>query len=176
MSELDLAAIAERYHRALDAKKGKGDMDADGIAAITDSVCDVPELLAEVRSLRDEIGRVQSVERLIENARLMAEGSTLSFPEMIVAFAGLLRLGYDSDATQDRVNRARRIAAEMCDMQRRRSTRREGARILAVLNEGMPKIEFVDDLEERGRQLRGLYAYSQIPLRPVHAFVVGGTS
>lgn len=45
MTELDLSAIAERYHRALDAKKGKGDMDADGIAAITDSVADIPEML-----------------------------------------------------------------------------------------------------------------------------------
>lgn len=47
----DLDAIAERYHKALDAKPGKGPITERGIAAITDSVCDVPEMLAEVRRL-----------------------------------------------------------------------------------------------------------------------------
>lgn len=52
MTELDLHAIAERYHRALDAKPGKGPISDAGIAAITDSVCDIPQLLAEVEQLR----------------------------------------------------------------------------------------------------------------------------
>lgn len=45
---LDLVAIADRYRRALDAKPSKGDISPDGIAAITDSVADVPDLIAEL--------------------------------------------------------------------------------------------------------------------------------
>lgn len=48
---LDLDAVAERYHKALNAKPSKGDYDAKGMAAITDSVADVPELLALVNEL-----------------------------------------------------------------------------------------------------------------------------
>lgn len=51
MPDLDMHAIAERYRRALDAKPGKGPISEKGIAAITDSACDVPELLAEVERL-----------------------------------------------------------------------------------------------------------------------------
>ena len=51
MSDLDLKEIAARYSKALDAKPGKGDISPDGIAALTDSVCDVPQLLAEVERL-----------------------------------------------------------------------------------------------------------------------------
>lgn len=46
-----MAAISRRYSRALDAKPSKGPMTADGVAAITDSVADVPELLREVERL-----------------------------------------------------------------------------------------------------------------------------
>lgn len=48
-SELDLDAIEARYSKALDAKPGKGDISAEGIAAITDSVCDIPDLIRELR-------------------------------------------------------------------------------------------------------------------------------
>lgn len=51
MTDLDLRAVMARYSRALDAKPGKGAITADGIAAITDSVADVPDLLAEVEQL-----------------------------------------------------------------------------------------------------------------------------
>lgn len=51
MTNLDLHAVAERYHRALDAKPSKGEISADGIAAITDSVADVPDLLREIQEL-----------------------------------------------------------------------------------------------------------------------------
>ena len=47
----DLHAIAERYHHALNAKPSKGPYTEQGIAAITDSVSDVPELLAEIERL-----------------------------------------------------------------------------------------------------------------------------
>ena len=46
MPDLDLNAITERYHRALNAKPGKGPISEAGIASITDSVCDIPDLLA----------------------------------------------------------------------------------------------------------------------------------
>ena len=52
MSELDLGAVMARYSKALDAKPSKGQISADGIAALTDSVCDVPQLLAEIERLR----------------------------------------------------------------------------------------------------------------------------
>ena len=48
---VDLDAVRARYSRALDAKPGKGDYAPDGIAAITDSVCDIPDLLAEIERL-----------------------------------------------------------------------------------------------------------------------------
>jgi len=47
----DLDAIRARYSRALDAKPSKGDYTPAGIAAITDSVADIPDLLAEVERL-----------------------------------------------------------------------------------------------------------------------------
>lgn len=52
MPDLDLHAVAERYHRALDAKPSKGPYTDKGIAAITDSVADIPDLLAEVERLQ----------------------------------------------------------------------------------------------------------------------------
>ena len=54
MPDLDLRPIMARYSKALDAKPGKGPISEAGIAAITDSVCDVPELLAEVERLREQ--------------------------------------------------------------------------------------------------------------------------
>lgn len=54
MPDLDLKPIMARYSKALDAKPGKGPISEAGIAAITDSVCDVPELLAEVERLREQ--------------------------------------------------------------------------------------------------------------------------
>jgi len=52
VAELDLDAIAARYSAALNAKPGKGPYTERGIAALTDSVCDVPGLVAEVERLR----------------------------------------------------------------------------------------------------------------------------
>ena len=54
MPDLDLKPIMARYSKALDAKPGKGPISEAGIAAITDSVCDVPGLLAEVERLREQ--------------------------------------------------------------------------------------------------------------------------
>jgi hypothetical protein len=51
MTPEQINEIAERYSRALSAKPGKGPISPDGIAAITDSVCDIPQLLAEVDRL-----------------------------------------------------------------------------------------------------------------------------
>lgn len=52
---MNLDAIRERYRKALDAKPSKGDYTPEGIDAIVDSVCDVPELLAEVDRLREQV-------------------------------------------------------------------------------------------------------------------------
>lgn len=60
MPDLDLKPIMARYSKALDAKPGKGPISEAGIAAITDSVCDVPELLAEVERLSAEVTRFTS--------------------------------------------------------------------------------------------------------------------
>ncbi len=49
--QLDLDAIRARYQRALDAKPSKGDYTPAGIDAITDSVCDMPDLLRELERL-----------------------------------------------------------------------------------------------------------------------------
>jgi len=48
---IDLDAVRARYSKALDAKPSKGPMTPDGIAAITDSVADIPDLLHEVERL-----------------------------------------------------------------------------------------------------------------------------
>lgn len=72
MSGIDLTAVAERYHRALDAKPSKGEIGPDGIAAITDSVADVPELLAEVRRLRGWRDRAEAAEAALERVRGLA--------------------------------------------------------------------------------------------------------
>ena len=59
MTSLDLAAIRERYTLALNAKPSKGPYSEKGIAALTDSVCDVPELLREIDRLNATIQRVR---------------------------------------------------------------------------------------------------------------------
>ena len=61
MTDLDLAAIRERYTLALNAKPSKGPYSEKGITALTDSVCDVPELMAEIDRLNATIGRVRDV-------------------------------------------------------------------------------------------------------------------
>ena len=48
---MNVDEIRERYQRALDAKPSKGDYTPAGIDALTDSVCDIPDLLAEVARL-----------------------------------------------------------------------------------------------------------------------------
>ena len=63
MTGIDLTAVTERYHRALDAKPSKGEITPGGIAAITDSVADVPEMLAEIRRLREDIGYIHQTQR-----------------------------------------------------------------------------------------------------------------
>lgn len=52
MNGLELGPIMARYSRALDAKPSKGPITDSGIAAITDSVSDIPQLLAEIERLR----------------------------------------------------------------------------------------------------------------------------
>ena len=53
MAELELGPVMARYSRALDAKPSKGPITDSGIAAITDSVSDIPQLLAEIERLAD---------------------------------------------------------------------------------------------------------------------------
>lgn len=54
MIALDLDAIQARYSAALAAKPGKGDYTEHGIAALEDSVCDVPTLVARLTDLTAE--------------------------------------------------------------------------------------------------------------------------
>lgn len=63
MADLDLAAIAGRYSQALNAKPSKGEISADGIAALTDSVCDVPDLLREIERLTAQQNEAASARR-----------------------------------------------------------------------------------------------------------------
>ena len=46
MSAVDTATIRSRYETALGAKPSKGDYTQRGVDALTDSVCDIPTLLA----------------------------------------------------------------------------------------------------------------------------------
>lgn len=55
---VDLGEVWIRYQTALDAKPSKGDISPEGIVAITDSVCDVPELVKEIERLREEVYRL----------------------------------------------------------------------------------------------------------------------
>lgn len=65
-----------RYSRALDAKPGKGGITADGIAAITDSVADVPDLLAEIERLREHATNDVEFRASVIDALLDALGIT----------------------------------------------------------------------------------------------------
>ena len=85
-----LDAIRERYQKALDAKPSKGDYTPAGIDAITDSVCDIPILLAEVDRLRtlkhrheqtitELAARAEAAEQAVQRVRdLAAIGSLWS--------------------------------------------------------------------------------------------------
>ena len=64
---LDLDAIRARYDRAIEAKPSKGAYTADGIAAITDSVCDVPELLKALKAARDDLAKVHEMAEAISD-------------------------------------------------------------------------------------------------------------
>ena len=55
---MNLDAIRERYQQALDAKPSKGDYTPAGIDALTDSVCDIPDLLVELGDLLAEVDRL----------------------------------------------------------------------------------------------------------------------
>ena len=76
MSELDLRAVMARYSKALDAKPGNGGITADGIAAITDSVADVPQLLAEIERLRERAANDAKFRASVIDALLDALGIT----------------------------------------------------------------------------------------------------
>ena len=67
MTDIDLAAIRERYTLALNAKPSKGPYSEKGITALTDSVCDVPELMAEIDRLNATIQRVRELAEKMQN-------------------------------------------------------------------------------------------------------------
>lgn len=87
MNSPDLHAIAERYHHALDAKPSKGPMTKKGIAAITDSVADVPDLLAEVTRLDQAVADLQAY----------AAGLQIGADSLRAQNQRLLQLTYASD-------------------------------------------------------------------------------
>ena len=66
----DLDAIRARYQRALDAKPSKGDYTPAGIDAITDSVCDIPDLLRELERLTP---RAEALAAIHTNAETIAD-------------------------------------------------------------------------------------------------------
>ncbi len=64
---IDIDAIRNRYQRALDAKPSKGDYTTAGIEAITDSVCDIPDLLAQNRRYANSIANMsKTVQAVID--------------------------------------------------------------------------------------------------------------
>jgi hypothetical protein len=93
LSLAELAAIGARYARALDAKPSKGDYTPRGIDALTDSVCDVPTLLDEVKRLTEVVVRHWREHALAadaEVARLTGEVGALHH-ERDVAVAAVQR-------------------------------------------------------------------------------------
>ncbi|GAA2180930.1 hypothetical protein GCM10009785_13740 [Brooklawnia cerclae] len=65
-------AARARYQRALDAKPSKGAYTADGIAALTDSVCDVPLLLDEIERLHARRGFDDALHRRLADPEVRA--------------------------------------------------------------------------------------------------------
>ena len=69
---IDLDAIQARYQAALDAKPSKGDYTPDGVTALTDSVCDIPDLLAQNRRYANRIADLARTHQNILDAGLRA--------------------------------------------------------------------------------------------------------
>jgi len=86
---IDADAVWERYQTALDAKPGKGAYTGDGIAALTDSVCDVPEMLHEIERLQGLAGPNERVRKQIaadlDVIADMIEKSHDTYPSPIIA-------------------------------------------------------------------------------------------
>lgn len=97
---LDLHAVAERYHRALDAKPGKGPMTDKGVADIPDSVADIPDLLAELERLvrwKGEALQVMDGLQQLGQALGLPLGARITGPEALAEVRRLLDLT-DQDA------------------------------------------------------------------------------
>ncbi|QAY70045.1 hypothetical protein [Xylanimonas protaetiae] len=87
-----MAAIGARYQRALDAKPSKGEYTQKGIDALTDSVCDVPDLLAVIQRVRDLAAEWE------RDAVVLSKEDNLSYANCTALDARALReaLGVDS--------------------------------------------------------------------------------
>ncbi len=84
---IDLTAVQARYSRALDAKPGKGPYTERGIAALTDSVCDVPDLLAEVERLNQALRGIET-EKVAAAFRHLGEQLEAHHPAVQTSEAG----------------------------------------------------------------------------------------
>ena len=82
MSDLDLRAIAERYHHALEAKPSKGPITDRGIAAIIDSVCDVPDLLGDLDAATRKLDRARALTEATDSPGWVRAGDLLDALEV----------------------------------------------------------------------------------------------
>ena len=107
---MNLDAIRERYQKALDAKPSKGDYTPEGIDAIVDSVCDVPDLLAEVDRLtrwKAEALPVMTGLQELGKALGLTLGESITGPSAVDA-AHALRAR--AEAAEQAVERVRELA------------------------------------------------------------------
>ncbi len=137
-----------RYSKALDAKPGKGPISEDGIAAITDSVCDVPQLLAEIDRLRlvdtYEPEGVEIVMRQLQDLR--AENDRLRQISNVNGDWNVKFL-HEQAVTRDAVARAE-AAEELAALQNGRAgvAEAERDRLARWKSEAWPVMEGMQDL------------------------------
>lgn len=113
MADLELGPVMARYSRALDAKPSKGEITADGIAAITDSVCDVPRLLAEIERLTNWKASALTV---MDGLQELGQALGLPLGERItgpLARAAAEALNTRAEAAEAAIDRVREMAYEL---------------------------------------------------------------
>ncbi len=94
MPEPDIEAIRARYQRALDAKPSKGDYTPAGIDAITDSVCDIPDLLAQNRRYANRIANLSRAVQAVIDEHVTPRAQSL---EAIHVLARMISDRYGDD-------------------------------------------------------------------------------
>lgn len=145
---MNIDEIRARYQRALDAKPSKGDYTQAGIDAITDSVCDIPDLLSKV----DQLTRWKS-EAMAVMGGLQELGRALNLP-----------LGARITATS-----AAEKAKELTDQNRRYANRiaNHGHALQAVIDEHVtPRAQKLAAIHELAEMIADHYgdAWDHTPL------------